>query len=55
MVFLLSEAAAFITGACVRIDGGVPNARPSWKLEFHDRSQPYNGFPLYRMPKFLDE
>jgi citronellol/citronellal dehydrogenase len=55
VVFLLSEAASFITGSCVRIDGGVPNARPSWNLEFHDRSQPYNGFPLYRMPKFLDE
>jgi citronellol/citronellal dehydrogenase len=55
VVFLLSEASAFITGTCVRIDGGVPNARPAWKLDSHDRSQPFNGFPLYRTPKFLDE
>ena len=32
VVFLLSEAAAFITGSCIRIDGGVPNARHTWTL-----------------------
>lgn len=29
IVFLLSEAANFVTGTCIRIDGGVPNARPN--------------------------
>lgn len=55
IVFLLSEAAAFITGSCLRVDGGVPNARPAWKLVPHDRSRPYNGFPLYVAPKCLLE
>jgi citronellol/citronellal dehydrogenase len=29
IVFLLSEAANFVTGTCLRVDGGVPNARPN--------------------------
>lgn len=53
IVFLLSEAAAFITGATLRIDGGVPNARPTWPLVPHRRSKAYNGFPLYAPPKFM--
>ena len=32
IVFLLSEAAAYITGTCLRVDGGTPNARHPWKL-----------------------
>lgn len=55
VVFLLSEAAAFITGTCLRVDGGVPNARHTWPLIPHDRSRPYNGFPLYRPPGFLED
>lgn len=53
IVFLLSEAASFITGTTLRIDGGVLNARPTWKLVAHKRSKPYNGFPLYAPPKFM--
>ncbi len=53
IVFLLSEAAAFITGTTIRIDGGVPNARPMWPLQSHKRSKAYNGFPLYAPPKFM--
>ena len=53
IVFLLSEAAAFITGACLRVDGGAPNARHPWKLIAHERSKPYNGFPLATIPKLL--
>ena len=55
VVFLLSEAAAFITGACLRIDGGVPNARHTWPLAQHQRSQRYNGFPLYQPPPWMGE
>ncbi|HVL74468.1 MAG TPA: SDR family oxidoreductase, partial [Noviherbaspirillum sp.] len=35
VVYLLSEGAAYITGSFVRVDGGVPNARQTWKLEEH--------------------
>lgn len=55
VVFLLSEAAAFITGSCIRIDGGVPNARPTWPLTRHERSPAFDGFPLSKRPTFLDE
>lgn len=55
IVFLLSEAASFITGTTLRIDGGVLNARPTWPLQPHRRSKAYNGFPLYAPPKFMSE
>ncbi|SPA13592.1 Short-chain dehydrogenase/reductase SDR [Cupriavidus taiwanensis] len=53
VVFLLSPAAAFITGSTVRIDGGVPNAKHTWPLPAHQRSAPFNGFPLYQPPQCL--
>lgn len=53
IVFLLSEAASFISGSCLRVDGAVPNARSNWPLPDHDRSQPYYGFPLEAPPDFL--
>jgi citronellol/citronellal dehydrogenase len=30
IVFLLSPAAAFITGSCIRLDGGAPNGARAW-------------------------
>lgn len=55
IVFLLCEAAAFITGSCIRVDGGVPNARPTWPLPEHERSKPFDGFHLYQQPKALSK
>lgn len=59
IVFLLSEAAAFITGTCVRIDGGVPNARPTWPARppahASDASAPFDGFHLASSPRMLRE
>jgi citronellol/citronellal dehydrogenase len=53
IVFLLSPAAAFISGACIRVDGAHPNARSRWPVPDHDRSTPYYGFELESPPEFL--
>jgi citronellol/citronellal dehydrogenase len=53
ILFLLSPAAAYITGSCVRVDGGTPNARNTWKLEPHDRSAPFEGFHRSTLPDLL--
>ena len=54
-VYLLSEAANFISGSVIRVDGGVPNSRHTWQLQAAERSFPYNGFPLYQAPEALAE
>jgi citronellol/citronellal dehydrogenase len=55
VVFLLSDAAAYITGATLRIDGGVPTARHTWELAPARHNAPYNGFALYEPPRGLAE
>lgn len=55
IVYLLSEAAAFITGDCMRVDGGAPLGSPFLPTSAHDRSQPFNGFHRAASPKVLDE
>ena len=51
VVYLLSPAAGFISGAVIRVDGGVPTARHTWKLQAARQDFSYNGFPLYQAPK----
>ncbi len=53
--YLLSEAASFITGATLRVDGGAPLATSIWPMPSHDRSVPFEGFHLGERPKVLDE
>ncbi|WP_213954709.1 SDR family oxidoreductase [Variovorax sp. dw_954] len=50
VVYLLSEAAGFINGTVIRVDGGVPTARHTWTLAAAQRSFPFDGFPQYQPP-----
>jgi citronellol/citronellal dehydrogenase len=54
IVFLLSPAAAFISGSCIRIDGAVPNAkRVAEQVGSGRATTPFEGFHLARKPKVL--
>jgi citronellol/citronellal dehydrogenase len=56
IMYLLSPAASFITGSCIRVDGGAPNARYCWNPPTpHTNSVPFEGFPLESMPRLLTE
>jgi citronellol/citronellal dehydrogenase len=53
IVFLLSEAAAFVSGACLRIDGAAPNARRHWKIASSQPSPEFDGFHRSRKPRIF--
>ena len=59
IVFLLSAAANFVTGDCIRVDGGVPNARPNFPaqpLRVTDSAaqRTFDGFHLSSPPAFMN-
>ncbi|MBV8836374.1 MAG: SDR family oxidoreductase, partial [Alphaproteobacteria bacterium] len=54
IVFLLSPAAAFISGSCIRIDGAVPNVKPNYTLPPRTASPAFDGFHLATKPKVLE-
>ena len=53
IVFLLSEGAAFVSGACLRIDGAAPNARRHWMMAAGAPSPEFDGFHRSRKPRVL--
>jgi citronellol/citronellal dehydrogenase len=54
VVFLLSPAAAYITGSCLRVDGGAPNMRQTWTRVYEPTNIPeYNGFHRAVAPNLL--
>jgi citronellol/citronellal dehydrogenase len=55
IVFLLSEGAAYISGATLRIDGAVPNAKTSHPMPRRpEHPHPaFDGFHLAALPKIL--
>jgi citronellol/citronellal dehydrogenase len=56
IVFLLSPAAAFISGACLRIDGAAPNAKRIWpEVGSGGSTAAFDGFHLATRPRVLDE
>jgi citronellol/citronellal dehydrogenase len=58
IVFLLSPAAAFVSGACIRIDGAVPNVKPNWSRDARAASgqttAAFDGFHLAAKPTVLE-
>ena len=56
VVFLMSEMAAYITGAEFRVDGGIHNGSSSFVFQAPepDRSTVFNGFHRDEPPKLLD-
>ena len=53
--FLLSPAAAFITGASLRIDGGSLGAHREWPLAPHDAVPYFDGFHRAELPTLFSE
>lgn len=55
--FLLSDAAAYISGTTIRIDGGSSQGNPAiFPLPDHNKSQPFDGFHREVVPDlFKDE
>ena len=52
--YLLSPAAAFISGSCIRVDGAVPNAKRLRDISNKKPTPAYDGFHLASKPKVLD-
>src|SRR5262249_4734377 len=53
ITFLLSPAAAFISGSCIRIDGALPTVKPNYTLPLRGTTAAFDGFHLATRPKVL--
>lgn len=54
IVWLLSEGAAFVTGSCIKIDGGSSLGQGVWQVPEHDGTKPYEGFHRAIKPNAID-
>ena len=55
IVFLLSPAAGFISGSCLRVDGAVPNVKAVRPVKPRGATEAFDGFHLATRPKVLDD
>jgi citronellol/citronellal dehydrogenase len=55
VVFLLSPAAGFISGSCLRVDGAVPNVKAGRALAPRGQTAAFDGFHLAARPKVLED
>jgi len=55
IVFLLSPAAGFISGSCLRVDGAVPNVKAGRALARRGQTAAFDGFHLAAAPKVLGD
>jgi citronellol/citronellal dehydrogenase len=56
IVYLLSPAAAFVSGACLRVDGAAPNAKRIWpEIGTGGTTPAFDGFHLATMPAVLKD
>lgn len=54
VTYLLTPAAAYVTGTCLRVDGGAPNRRQTWTQVYEPTNIPeYNGFHRAVEPQIL--
>lgn len=53
--FLLSPGAAFISGDCLRIDGGASQGGRMWPFPKAKNNEPFNGFHRATTPKVLSD
>ena len=54
IVYLLSPAAAFVSGTCIRVDGAVPNVKPNYPPAPRGTTAAFDGFHLAAKPKVLE-
>jgi citronellol/citronellal dehydrogenase len=54
IVYLLSPAAAFVSGTCLRVDGAAPNVKANYAVTPKGATEAFDGFHLAAKPKVLE-